>query len=93
MDSHRNKHIIEVIYSKGLFYALYAFGSVETLDISENCPKLNMVSTNCYSTASFSEEEVHCGIVVATACGDKRVQGFQATSFGWGEKVGSNKRP
>ncbi|XP_059441841.1 F-box protein At2g17036-like [Corylus avellana] len=48
-----NKYIMDVIYSKGLFYALYAFGAVKTFDISENFPKLNMVSTNCYTTASY----------------------------------------
>jgi hypothetical protein len=59
----KNDSVIDVIYSKGLFYALYGFGSVKTLDISEHYPKLNKVSPKCCSTASFTNKRyINCGI-------------------------------
>jgi hypothetical protein len=58
--------VTDVIYSKGLFYALYMFGSVQTLDISQHCPKLNMVSPNCNFTASSLEKNY----IVESAGGD-----------------------
>jgi hypothetical protein len=62
----KNDSVIDVIYSKGLFYALYGFGSVKTLDISEHYPKLNKVSPKCCSTASFTNKRY----IVESAGGD-----------------------
>ncbi|KAE8037939.1 hypothetical protein FH972_010489 [Carpinus fangiana] len=62
----KNDSVMDVIFSKGLFYALYAFGSVKTLDISEHYPKLNKVSPTCYSSASFRNKSY----IVESAGGD-----------------------
>jgi hypothetical protein len=77
-----SQNVTDVIYSKGLFYALDKLGGVQTCDVSEHSLKLNIVSSDCFSYDTSTKMKNY---IVESAGGDLLL--FVRTTFSFTDEI------